>query len=202
MSTHSLEELIVPTAHPAAILDDLERALSGQRSFLPLPDNDAARAQKLRSSQRLGDPIDRSIALVVATSGSTGVPKGAQLSPTNLIASADATHQFLGGQGQWLLAMPGHHIAGLQVLIRSLIAGVEPLCLDLTHGFSVTAFALAARELAEAGERMYTALTPMQLLKAMDTLNGIEALRLFDAVLVGGAALASGDLRALSLIHI
>ena len=28
------------------------------------------------------------------------------------VASADATHQVLGGTGQWLLAMPAHHIAG------------------------------------------------------------------------------------------
>ncbi|WP_460490588.1 o-succinylbenzoate--CoA ligase, partial [Corynebacterium nasicanis] len=90
---------------------------------------------------------------------------------------------------QWLLAMPAHHIAGLQVLIRSLVAGVDPLALDLSTGFHTPRFARAAAELHATRDRCYTSLTPMQLAKLMDTLQGIEALRLFDAVLVGGAAL-------------
>lgn len=189
MATRILESLPVDPTRPTAILPDLEEAISGTRTLLPVPADDRARAQVLRDSQRVGQPIDPSVALVVATSGSTGTPKGAQLTPANLVSSADATHQLLGGQGQWLLAMPAHHIAGIQVLIRSLIAGVEPLALDLTHGFDIDAFAAASQELAETGDRRYTSLSPMQLAKAMDRLAGIEALRLFDAVLVGGAAL-------------
>lgn len=189
MADRILETLPVDPANPNAILDDLEDAIVGKRSLLPVPAHDRARAQLLRDSQRVGQPIAESISLVVATSGSTGTPKGAQLTAANLISSADATHQVLGGQGQWLLAMPAHHIAGIQVLIRSLIAGVEPLCLDLSEGFQIPEFAAAARELALTGDRSYTSLAPMQLAKAMDSLEGIEALRRFDAILVGGAAL-------------
>lgn len=191
----NLQPLVVPAENPAAILDDLERAISGECALLPLPSHDHARARVLRSSQRAGEPID-DVALVMATSGSTGEPKGALLSPANLVSSADATHEFLGGPGQWLLALPGHHIAGIQVLIRSLIAGVEPLCLDLRAGFSLDAFGTAARELKNTGDRLYTSLVPNQLVKAMDTLAGIEALRLFDAILVGGAAIGGDTLRA------
>ena len=36
------------------------------------------------------------------------------------------THEALGGPGRWLLALPTTHIAGLQVLVRSLRAGLEP----------------------------------------------------------------------------
>lgn len=189
MAPRTLEALPVDPARPTAILSDLEDAIAGRRSLLPVPTDDPARSQHLRDSQRVGQPIDDSVALVMATSGSTGTPKGAQLTPTNLVSSADATHQALGGQGQWLLAMPAHHIAGIQVLIRSLVAGVEPLALDMAHGFDIEDFATASRELAETGDRLYTSLSPMQLGKAMDRLTGIEALRLFDAVLVGGAAL-------------
>ncbi|WP_293951271.1 o-succinylbenzoate--CoA ligase [uncultured Corynebacterium sp.] len=187
MSYRILEPLPVDPANPVAILGDLEDAIAGRRSFLPIPAKDRPRAQQLRDSQKAGQPIDTEIALVMATSGSTGTPKGAQLTPGNLVSSADATHQYLGGEGQWLLAMPAHHIAGMQVLIRALIAGVEPLALDLSEGFQVPDFATAAEELKTTGDRVYTSLTPLQLIKAMDSLEGIDALRLFDAILVGGA---------------
>lgn len=187
--SHNLEPLPIDPANPTGVLGDLEDAIAGRRSLLPVPAHDSARTTLLNTSQRAGQPIDPETALVVATSGSTGTPKGAQLTAGNLVSSADATHQFLGGEGQWLLALPAHHIAGLQVLVRSLIAGVDPLQINLTHGFDIRDFARAAGELARTGERAYTSLTPMQLAKAMDTLQGIEALQLLDAILVGGAAL-------------
>lgn len=181
-----LELLPVDLADPLAIMPDLEAAIAGQCAVLPVPKNDRHRADTLRTTMRAGQSIDDSVAAVLATSGSTGTPKGAELTPVNLVSSADATHQFLGGPGQWLLAMPAHHIAGFQVLVRSMVAGVEPAFVNLTGGFRVSDFAARADELATTGERMYTALTPMQLNKAMSTLAGIEALRLFSAVLVGG----------------
>lgn len=191
---HVLEPLVVPAHDPASILDSLEQAIVGQRSFLPVPSNDKDRADLLCRSQRVGQPIDPDIALVMSTSGSTGMPKGAMLTARNLVSSADATHQFLGGEAQWLLAMPAHHIAGMQVLVRSLIAGYDPVVVDVSRGFNVASFATAAASLE--GERVYTSLTPLQLLKAMDTLVGIEALRTFAAILVGGAPLRADDLRA------
>ncbi|WJY67251.1 2-succinylbenzoate--CoA ligase [Corynebacterium auris] len=186
---HVLEILPVDPADPLAILPDLEQALAGQRSLLPVPTNDATRANLLRTTQSVGTEIDPDVALVVATSGSTGTPKGAQLTTANLVASADATHQHLGGEGQWLLSMPAAFIAGIQVLVRSMVAGVEPEFLDLSGGFNVAEFAAKSRTLAATGERCYTALTPLQLAKATSTLDGIEALRRFSAVLVGGAAI-------------
>lgn len=202
MNTRILEPLPIDPANPVAILSDLEDAIAGRRTFLPIPARDRPRAQLLRESQRAGQPIDPHIALVMATSGSTGTPKGAQLTPANLVSSADATHQHLGGEGQWLLAMPAHHIAGMQVLIRALIAGVEPLALNLSDGFHIPDFATAARELRETDDRVYTSLTPMQLIKAMDSLEGIEALRLFDAILVGGAATSRQTLEAAKALDI
>ncbi|MDK8798079.1 o-succinylbenzoate--CoA ligase [Corynebacterium sp. MSK044] len=181
-----LELLPVDLADPLTIMPDLEAAISGECAVLPVPANDPTRADKLRVSMRAGQSIADDIAVVVATSGSTGTPKGAQLTPVNLISSADATHQALGGPGQWLLAMPAHHIAGLQVLVRSMVAGVEPEFVDLTDGFHTSDFVARAETLAATGDRMYTSLAPMQLNKIMSTLAGIEALRLFDAILVGG----------------
>ena len=200
--THLLEVLPVDPHNPTSILSDLENAIAGQRTFLPVPVDDPARVDLLRASQKAGEPIDSSIALVVGTSGSTGTPKGAQLTPLNLVSSADATHQTLGGAGQWLLAMPAHHIAGIQVLVRSLVAGVDPLFIDVSHGFSVEDFSVAAQELAATGDRVYTSLAPNQLAKAMETLRGIDALRSFDAVLVGGAATHPNLLRSAKELRI
>ena len=183
-----LAPLPVDPTDPAAILPNLEEAIAGRYTFLPLPADDPTRAQLLKNSQAAGKAIDPTIALVVPTSGSTGTPKGAQLTAANLVASADATHQRLGGPGQWLLAMPAHYIAGLQVLVRSLVAGVEPAWIDLSGGFNIDSFADAAEELHRTGDRAYTSLTPMQLSKAMDSDRGRDALRGFHAILVGGAA--------------
>ena len=187
MSTRLLTPLPVSPSHPEDILPNLELAIAGRETYLPVPAEDIHRAELLRTSQRAGEPISEDIALVVATSGSTGTPKGAMLTPRNLVSSADATHKALGGEGQWLLALPPHHIAGIQVLVRSVVAGYEPLCLDVSHGLSIGAFAAAAHELADDGGYTYTSLVPLQLLKAMDELRGIEALRRFHAILVGGA---------------
>ena len=200
--SHVLDVLPVDPRNPAAILSALEEAIAGQSAYLPVPAHDPTRAELLRRSQRAGELIDDNIALVVATSGSTGTPKGAQLTPINLVSSADATHQLLGGPGHWLLAMPAHHIAGIQVLVRSLIAGTDPLCLDVSGGFDVEAFAAASTELSSTGERTYTSLAPMQLAKALDSLAGIEALRSFTAVLVGGAATNPQLLRAAKELRI
>ena len=105
-----------------------------------------------------------------------------------LAASATATHERLGGPGQWLLPMPAHHIAGLQVLVRSLVAGTEPVAMDLTEGFTPAAFARSAAALT--GPRRYTSLVPTQLVRLLADPAGTQALRVFDAVLLGGAAAA------------
>ena len=123
---------------------------------------------------------------MVGTSGSTGSPKLAMLTRDALVASATATHERLGGPGQWLLPMPAHHIAGLQVLVRSLVAGTEPVPVDLSGGFTPAAFASAARRLE--GGRRYTSIVPTQLVRLLADEAGIEALRRFEAVLLGGAA--------------
>jgi O-succinylbenzoic acid--CoA ligase len=129
---------------------------------------------------------DFGTALVVGTSGSTGAPKLAMLSAAALRASADATHERLGGPGTWLLAMPAHHIAGVQVMLRCVAAHTHPAFMDLTDGFRPAAFATAARALH--GERRYTALVPTQLVRVLGDAAATRAAAALDGVLVGGAA--------------
>ncbi|WP_345712750.1 AMP-binding protein, partial [Kineococcus glutinatus] len=91
-----------------------------------------------------------------------------------------------GGE-RWLLALPPQHVAGLQVLLRSVLAGTEPVVLDLTAGFSPAAFTAAAA--ACTGPARFTSLVPTQLLRLLDAgAEATAALASFDAVLVGAAA--------------
>ncbi|AUA08936.1 o-succinylbenzoate--CoA ligase [Streptomyces malaysiensis] len=125
-------------------------------------------------------PVPTGTAVVVGTSGSTSEPKGVLLSARALRASAEATHTRLGGPGRWLLTLPAHHVAGVQVLVRSLLAGAEAVVHDLRQGFRPERF-------RSAGCR-YTALVPTQIRRLLDAGGpGLAALREFDAVLLGGA---------------
>jgi o-succinylbenzoate---CoA ligase len=137
------------------------------------------------------DDLPDGLALVVGTSGSTGAPKRALLTASALRASARATHDRVGGPGQWLLAMPAHHVAGLQVLVRSVVAGTEPRAVDTSAGFTVDAFAAATASLDAAVPRHYTALVPTQLVRLLQDPRGRAALQRYDAVLLGGAAAPS-----------
>ena len=167
-----------------ALLPRLAEALAGDAPVLPY----AASAPPSALPQH--DPADLpdGLAVVVGTSGSTGTPKRALLTAAGLHASSRATHDQLGGPGQWLLALPAHHVAGLQVLLRSLDAGTTPVAMDLVDGFVPQAF-VATTALLEPEQRRYTSLVPTQLLRLLDHPRGPEALRSFDAVLVGGAAM-------------
>jgi O-succinylbenzoic acid--CoA ligase len=172
-------------ARADVLLAALPTALDGSGpALLPLPEGPGR--EDVLAALRPSEPLERGdVALVVPTSGSTGTPKGALLTTSALLHSARATLDRLGGPGQWLLAMPVTHVAGLQVLVRSLVGGGPPVTLDLSPGFTADAFAAATARL-DPGGRRYTALVPTQLRRLLDA--GVD-LSTFDAVLVGGAAL-------------
>ncbi len=191
MSERALQPIPVITG-PAALdlLPALTAALSGAGPALApqLPGH----AQLHLPGTLAGaddDPDDPTVA-VVATSGSTRRPRGVLLQASALLASVSATHDRLGGPGRWLLALPVHHVAGLQVLVRSLVSRTRPVAMDLSPGFEPGAFAAAAQALDGAGRR-YTALVPTQLLRLLEAGGpALDALAGMDAVLIGGAAVA------------
>lgn len=169
------------------VLPHLREALEGSGSaWLPIPTSDRREAMRLNEALAPGEPIDDEVALVVTTSGTTGVPKGAMLGAAALRASGTATHERLGGPGSWLLALPTHHIAGIQILLRSILAGTEPTVLDVSDGFLPEALAGAISGMR--GERRYTAMVPTQLIKILNAPVAATALAQLDAVIVGGAA--------------
>ncbi|PZE96094.1 o-succinylbenzoate--CoA ligase [Curtobacterium sp. MCBD17_008] len=133
--------------------------------------------------------MPQGVALVVETSGSTGTGKRVALSAAALLAGAAAADAALGGPGGWVLALPTHYIAGLNVLTRSIVAGTTPVVVPPGH-FDAGAFADAADrlEVGPAGPRRYTSLVPVQLARVLDDPRATAALARFDAVLVGGQA--------------
>jgi O-succinylbenzoic acid--CoA ligase len=112
--------------------------------------------------------------IVVNTTGSTGIVKGIELTRANLLSSVAATHKFLGAKtgDVWSLLLPTNHIAGINVVARSIVLESEVVGVDDYADF--------------------TAIVPTQLHKA---LNGdaqlLSHLKGCRAVLVGGAATSS-----------
>ena len=129
-------------------------------------------------------------AVVVHTSGSSGTPKFVAHSAESIRASAEATNEALGGAGQWLVALPTHLIAGLQMLTRSIVGGTDPQYLD--GPFAPEAFIAQAQKLT--GSRRYTSLVPVQLAQLLEASvrdpDVRDVMQRFDAILVGGQALS------------
>ncbi|MBL8134474.1 MAG: o-succinylbenzoate--CoA ligase [Anaerolineae bacterium] len=119
---------------------------------------------------------------IVFTSGTTGRPKGAQITYKNWITSAQASAQRLGmsEHDRWLMSLPLYHVGGLSMIFRS--------CRDR----SALVVPPPSREphdlvrVIEAERVTLASVVPTQLVRMLDAgLRRTESLRL---ILVGGAA--------------
>jgi O-succinylbenzoic acid--CoA ligase len=170
------------------LTEALADALAGGPAVLPLDRHNPA-LPTLRTAMAVDEPVEPDTAVIVTTSGSTGAAKGVLLSSAALHASATATHDRIGGPGHWLLATPAQFIGGVQVLVRSLIAGTTPGVVDLSVPFRSDPFADAAAPVLTATGPRYTAMVPTQLTQLLaEGGRGLAALRSFDRVIIGAAA--------------
>ena len=160
----------------------LGSALGDGPALAVLPSGPPAWQQVIRAAVLPARPVDG--AVVLPTSGSTGPPVGVVLSAEAVRWSALRLVERLGGPGGWLLALPVTHVAGLMVLARSMLS--DSAVAATSGRFAAAAFAAAAARLP-AGRR-YTALVPTQLHRLLA--DDPATLAGFDAVLVGGAAMA------------
>lgn len=176
----------IPVDDRAWLLPALADALKGGAPILPVaPGLSDDEVQKLQAAE-----LPRGTAVLVRTSGSSGVPKAVALSATALVASAEATHEALGGPGQWLVTLPAHLISGLQMLVRSQVSGIEPVFFD--GPFDPAALLEAAERMEH--ERRYVSLVPVQFARLLDLAEAdpaaADTLRGFAGVLVGGQAIS------------
>ncbi len=172
----------------------LSEALDGTGpALLPVPDGtpdaraDALLAAMRPASLRTPDgvtelpgsvPVGPDAALVITTSGSTGEPKGVELSASALRASARASVERIGAApgDSWLCVLPAGHISGIQVMMRAIVTGTEAVHAPFDPD--------SVMELADR-LRPHVSLVPTQLrrLLARDA-----DLSLFGTILLGGAA--------------
>lgn len=138
--------------------------------------------------------IERALAdgIVVETSGSTAKPKRVRLSADALRASAEATAHAIG-PGNWVLALPLTYIAGIMVVVRSIVAGTQ--CVDLrAEAFDASRFSDTVVDLPDGV--WFTSLVPTQLTRLVDAAESSDtaraALARFQAILVGGQAIPAG----------
>jgi o-succinylbenzoate---CoA ligase len=152
--------------------------MTGTRSLsLPAPAPGAAAGER---HDGVGQPgVREDTAVVIATSGSTGQPKAVELSAAALTASAAASLRRIGaGPGErWLCCLPTFHIAGIGVLVRSLIAGLEPVIVPAV-----------SPEILAASGCSHVSLVPTQLRRLLDAGASPGPIK---SALLGGAA--SGD---------
>jgi O-succinylbenzoic acid--CoA ligase len=188
--------LLAGVAGAGRLVEPLARALDGTGpAILPIDAGlPAARIKQLIDvfqpsvvMEADGEATVRSIspgispgtAVIITTSGSTGEPKGVELSAAALTHSAGASLARVGARPgeRWLLSLPASHVAGVQVLVRSLLSGTDPGLAP-----AGTADALAASGCA------HISVVPTQLVRLLDEPGGTAALAGFSSVLVGGAA--------------
>jgi O-succinylbenzoic acid--CoA ligase len=160
----------------------LESAWRAGHAVLPLDPSAPARAREaVVAAMGADQPVDDDVALVIATSGSTGEPKGVELTHAALEAANHAVHGRIGVEPDdvWLSCLPWHHVGGLQVMLRARRFGIP---LVVHERFEVARFA--------AAEATLVSLVPAQLVTLLD--EGVDLSR-FRVILLGGAA-ASEDL--------
>ncbi|MDQ2725517.1 MAG: AMP-binding protein [Actinomycetota bacterium] len=129
-------------------------------------------------TRRQGRPVSDGDAVVMATSGTTGVPKGVILTHDALAASATATSARLDvdpSRHRWLACLPLNHVGGLSVVTRALHTATP---VDVLASFD------RAAVLARSGPEVLVSLVATTLRRV-----GAEH---FHTVVLGGSAPPDG----------
>lgn len=169
--------IVIEAYGTPSFVDRLRRAWDAGDAVLPLdPRLPAAARQQLLRAARLDEPCNDGDALVVATSGTTGVPKAAVLTHAAVAASAEATSNRLSvdpDRDRWLACLPLAHVGGLGVVTRALHTGVPLTVVNRANAARLSAA-------ADAG---------CTLVAVVPTLLGRFDPAAFRIVLLGGSAM-------------
>lgn len=125
------------------------------------------------------EPDPGAPAAIVATSGTTGRPKGAILTHGQLAASAAAWNDFLPTATGWLASLSPAHVGGLGIVWRAARAGVP---------VAIPAGADPASLLAALSDPRvsHVSVVAVQLIRLLDELGDASAPPHLRAVLLGG----------------
>jgi O-succinylbenzoic acid--CoA ligase len=140
---------LVPLQLPGGLsfVEALQRAWDDGDAVVPIDTRLPPPAvDRLLASMRLEEPIEDGDALVVATSGTSGEPKGVVLTHDAIAASARATSDRLAvdpRSDRWLACLPLAHVGGLSVVTRALATGTPLVVHD---GFDAAAVEHAATD--------------------------------------------------------
>ena len=160
-----------------ALWDRMPAALAGEQCLALVP-ADAPPAVRACFHLEAPDEGLEGIALLVATSGSTGTPRAVRCQPSALLAHPENTVH------QWVLALPASAMGGLKVIVRGFAGGLRPIGFD---GALTTALPRIAH--AEHPAPLAISLVPTQLAQCLRDPAATKALAVFDHVLIGGAHL-------------
>ena len=140
-----------------AFVDALRRAWDEGDAVFPvdlrLPDAQQRRVLRAMAPTRLIDaageattlggarPVEPGDAVVIATSGTTGEPKGVILTRDAVVASAMATSARVDATtaDHWLACLPLAHVGGLAVVMRAVVTGVRLTALPAFDAAAVRA---------------------------------------------------------------
>ena len=149
---HTGKQMLLDTMNPSEVID-------ASFNSSPLPN---------------GRPMQDGEALVIASSGSTGSPKGIIHTHTSILAGAQASASRLQltANDHWLICIPVSHVGGFSVVSRALHTGAA---LSLHPNFDVAAIQQAAKNGATHTSLVATALS------RIDT-------SLFRTILLGGSS--------------
>lgn len=145
-------------------------------------------AQKLERLAGLPDAIPPEVAVVIFTSGTTGVSKAVPLTQANLIGSARAACSLMctPRTGIWQLALPLYHVSGLQVLVRAIVNDSSFILYERCE---------AAELLADVAGRKATHVSVVdKVLRDMLRVDA-EATASYRAILLGGGPLREETVR-------
>jgi len=125
-----------------------------------------------------GIGIDSDVALVIATSGTSGRPRLAELPAVSVDAAVLASAAAIDSRAEdrWLSCLPPAHIGGLLVLERHLLLGA-PISFRRRLTRSI---------IAHLGDARFTSVVPTQLTRLIDA--GADLGR-FRTILVGGSGM-------------
>ena len=136
-------------------------------------------------------------AIILNSSGSSGKPRKCIHTLENLNSSAKASGIWLEKQGFKLQnclifnTLPLNHISGLMPIFRSKIWGCEHINISPTLIKKSKELLILTNKIKKDRQTLITSLVPIQLNRLLSENDGLNWLKLFDLIWIGGSSISS-----------